>query len=194
MTLTATARRQLSNLVRPLTHSAQGWNIPFRNPSLRRWDVVERERERERERKKERQNYAHLKLLYVNTRERHCKSVHLCATILHLSSYKVAASSASPGRRQLNAPAILLVLCLDILLLPVLLGRISHRLWGAWILALHWSFWTVAKYLTHDGCVWYVVCRVHNECRSENLGFLPLHIWLEATCHPLSLSLFFILT
>ena len=36
MTPTATAaRRQLSNLVRPLTHSAQGSNIPFRNPSLR---------------------------------------------------------------------------------------------------------------------------------------------------------------
>ena len=29
-TTTTAARRQLSNLVRPLTHDAQGWNIPFR--------------------------------------------------------------------------------------------------------------------------------------------------------------------
>ena len=39
MTPTSTAtttHRQLFHLARPLSHSAQGWKIPFRNPSLRR--------------------------------------------------------------------------------------------------------------------------------------------------------------
>ena len=37
-TATATARRQLSHLARPLDHHAQGPNIPFGvNPSLRSW-------------------------------------------------------------------------------------------------------------------------------------------------------------
>ena len=31
---TAATRRQLSHLARALAHSAQGWNIPFGNPSL----------------------------------------------------------------------------------------------------------------------------------------------------------------
>ena len=34
-TTTTTACRQISHLARPLAHSAQGWNIPFGNPSLR---------------------------------------------------------------------------------------------------------------------------------------------------------------
>ena len=34
-TAAVTTRRQLSHLARALAHSAQGWNIPFGNPSLR---------------------------------------------------------------------------------------------------------------------------------------------------------------
>ena len=40
MTPTTTTRRQLSHLARPPSHSAQGWNIPFGNPSLRLWMYV----------------------------------------------------------------------------------------------------------------------------------------------------------